>query len=195
MRFGKRALLVFAVSAAGGSAFGLGPSAGMRGRAQAAGPMPEGTVRVEVEPRPPLRRPAGIADAADARAVAVGYDAAAAHYRAQAGFAYKVGLVQRTERAADRYWGLAAAMDAPPVVVRVRSLDAERYRAMAARYELRGAFAWKTGLVGRALAAARRYELDAVIPPYRWPLTVGDRHLPEKPVEASLASPASWYRR
>jgi hypothetical protein len=185
MRFARGALLVVV-----GAALGLLPTVLRSGRAVAAEPEPEGVVRVEIEPRPPLAVPPGIAGPEEAFQEGARYDALAAHYRSFGGAGYKVGLVQRAERTADRYDALGTAM-VTPVLVRVWSPEVESSLARAQRYERMGGSTWKVGLVQRELADARRYQPEEVLPTYTWPETVGHEYLPEKPVEESLHTPPS----
>jgi hypothetical protein len=115
-----------------------------------------------------LAGPLGVARAAEqpttpAQADEMAQTAAvqAAHYRELGGVGYKTGLVQREEADATRYASMADEMRAPPAGVPVESTQAEHDRALAEQYKLMGGVAYKTGLVQRAEADARRAEQQA----------------------------------
>ena len=106
---------------------------------------------------PVAARAAEPTSSTEADAMAQQFRDQATHYRAMGGVGYKTGLVQRAEADAARYAALAEELRTLAVPA-PRSPEAERYAQLAERYRAMGGVAYKTGLVQRAEAEARKLE-------------------------------------
>jgi hypothetical protein len=107
---------------------------------------------------PTAARAAEPTSSSEADAIAQQFRDQAARYSAMGGVGYKTGLVRRAEADAAKYAALAEQLRAPVAAPATRSPEAERYAQLAERYRSMGGTGYKTGLVQRAEAEARRFE-------------------------------------
>lgn len=103
--------------------------------------------------------------AAAAAATAQQYRDQANWLKQQGGLGYKTGLVQRAEADAAKYDDIAAGLRAPEGPPPLTP-EAQHYTELADQYRAMGGAGYKTGLVQRAEADARRAQETAeAIPP------------------------------
>lgn len=130
---------------------------------------------------PAAARAAEPTSASEADAMAQQFRDQATRYRAMGGVGFKTGLVQRADVGAAKYAALAEQLRTPVAVAAPRSPEAERYGQLAERYRSMGGSGYKTGLVQRAEAEARKFEVatEAAAAPIAQPAVAC---MPTKPV-------------